>query len=439
MPHVRPLHAEDPRRIGQYRLAGRIVGMPATGPVYLARSVDGTEVTVTLLDGDWTADSAARDRFTAEASAARRVAPFCAARLLGAGFDAGQAYLVSEYVAGPSLRESVTDEGAWHDGDLEALAVGTATGLAAIHQAGLVHGEFGPDYVVLGPEGPRVVDFGITPPYGSATPAADMLAWARTMLYAAAGGAAGRGDLDLLPEPLRGAVAKCFSPGPSERPTARSVVTELLGDDTPDAGVLGEGMRRAARAALQPEPVPDAATDGQPRSRTSRGVTVWWAIGITVCVLAIAVAIHFAQNESAQPSAAGKPTATTQPTHAASSSRPGASPTPNATVPATLAGTWAGQVAQTNPPDAFNVQVTLNSGTTGGTIRYKGASFACSGNLSLESDILSTLTLNQAIVQGQKICADGVITISQGPAGNLLFSFKGKSGPAAKGTLTKSA
>ncbi len=221
---------------------------------------------------------------------------------------------------------------------------------------------------MLGPDGPRVVDFGITPPYGSATPAADMLAWARTMLYAAAGGAAGRGDLDLLPEPLREVAAKCFSPGPSERPTARSVVTELLGDDTPDAGVLGEGMRRAARAAVQPA----RACAGRRRqtdnaaAATTRGVTLWSAIGITVCVLGIAVAIQFAPRMRARSrSAAGQPTATARPTHAASSSRPGASPTPSATVPATLAGTWAGQVTQTNPPDAFNVQVTLNSGTSG--------------------------------------------------------------------------
>ncbi|HEY7015000.1 MAG TPA: hypothetical protein VH480_19720 [Streptosporangiaceae bacterium] len=439
MPHVRPLHAEDPRRVGQYRLAGRIVGMPASGPVYLARSVEGTDVTITLLDGDWTSDSAARDRFAAEASAARRVAPFCAARLLGAGFDAGQAYLVSEYVAGPSLREFVTEAGGWQDGDLEALAVGTATGLAAIHQAGLVHGEFGPAYVVLGPDGPRVIDFGITPPYGSATPAADMLAWARTMLYAAAGRPAGSGALDLLPEPLRDVVTRCFSPGPSERPTARSVVTDLLGNDTPEAGVLGEGMRRAARAGVPPEPVPDARPDRPPRRGRARGVTVWWAAGITVCVLAIAVAIHAAQNESGQPSAAGQPTASKQPAHSAASTRPSASPTPKPTIPATLGGTWAGQVTQTNPPDSFNVQVTLNSGTGGGAIRYQGASFSCSGNLSVASDILSTLTLDQTIVRGQKICADGVVTISQGSGGNLQFSFKGPSGPAAQGTLAKQA
>ena len=190
MPHVTPLHADDPRRVGRYRLTGRIAGMPADdpahlggapngfagmpadGPVYLGQSPEGGEVAVRLLEADWIGDGAERDRFAAEAKAACRVAPFCAAQFLGAGFDSGHAFLVSEYVAGPSLEEFVAEEGPWEGRDLLALAIGTATGLAAIHQAGLVHGDFGPEHVVLGPEGPRVVGFGITPPYGIATPAA---------------------------------------------------------------------------------------------------------------------------------------------------------------------------------------------------------------------------------------------------------------------------
>src|SRR5258708_12441094 len=138
---------------------------------------------MTRLGGDGTVGGGARDRFTAEANAACRVGRFCAARILGAGFDGGHAFLVREYVAGPSLLEFVTEEGPWEGEDLEALAVGTATGLAAIHQAGLVHGEFGPEHVVLGADGPRGIEFGITPPYGAATPTADLRAWAFTVLY----------------------------------------------------------------------------------------------------------------------------------------------------------------------------------------------------------------------------------------------------------------
>ena len=61
MPHVTPLHADDPRRVGRYRLTGRIAGMPVPGPVYLARTVDGSDVTITLVRGDWTGDHAERE------------------------------------------------------------------------------------------------------------------------------------------------------------------------------------------------------------------------------------------------------------------------------------------------------------------------------------------------------------------------------------------
>jgi len=443
MPHVTPLHADDARRVGRYRLTGRIEGMPAAGPVYLARTVDGSQVTITLVPGDAAADAAARDRFTAEASAARRVAPFCAARILGAGFDGDRAFLVSEYVAGPSLREFADTEGAWEGDGLTALAIGTATGLAAVHQAGLVHGEFGPEHVVLGADGPRVIEFGITPPYGAATPAADMRAWAFTMLYAAAGGPAGPADLELLPEPLRKLAAVCLSAGPADRPTARAIVVELLGEPDPQAGVLAEGLRRAAGAAVRPPP-PPAGSDAQPGPSHGDGAiprrptTIWWAVGIVVCIVAIVVAVRAAQNDSGQPSAAAKPGATSRPESTATDTpRPQASPSPAGTVPPGLAGTWSGQVRQNNPSDVFSVQVTLVPGTPGGTVRYSGASFSCSGALSLAARVGSTLKLNQGITRGRRDCADGVVTLSPGPPGAVQFSFRGKAGPAATGTLNK--
>jgi hypothetical protein len=440
MPHVIPLHADDPTRIGRYKLTGRIVGMPVAGPAYLARTVEGSDVTITLVGGHWTGDGAARDRFMAEANAARRVAPFCAARILGAGFDGDDAFLVSEYVAGPSLREFVAEEGPWEGDDLEALAVGMATGLAAVHQAGLVHGDFGPDHVVLGVDGPRVIEFGITPPYGAATPTADLRAWAFTVLYAAAGGPAVPADLEELPELLRTLVKECMSTAPGERPTARSVVTELLGDEEPPAGVFGEGSRRAARAAVRPAPppAPEPRPRPAPRPGPRRAVTVWWVAGIVACILAIAVAIRAAQNQSGAQTGATGPTTTGQPTAKASrTDRPQRSPTPPPTVPSSLAGTWSGQAKQLNPFDVFTVVVTLVPGTSGGTVHYSGTSFSCSGELNLVSSLASTLKLNQGIVQGQKQCEDGMVTLSEGPANTLQFTFQGKQGPAATGTLAK--
>ncbi|HMH93765.1 MAG TPA: hypothetical protein VK586_22130 [Streptosporangiaceae bacterium] len=280
MPKVTPLRAEDPDRIGRYRLDGRISGLPGAGPFYLVAGPDGTELAILLLRGAWTHDAAARDRFAAEAGSARRVPPFCAARIMDFGAGEDYAYLVSEYMPGRSLLEAVADSGRFRGLELDALAMGSATGLAAVHQAGLVHGSFGPEHVILGPDGPCIIEFGITPPYGQATPAADMLAWAQTMVFASMGRPpATLADLDVLPEVLRKVVADCLSGDPGFRPEARAVVLALLGEGAPEAGTLAEASRRAAqiteaaqRAAAEREAQQQArvAVRASPGGRTAR-------------------------------------------------------------------------------------------------------------------------------------------------------------------------
>ena len=269
MPNVMPLHADDPRRVGRYRLTGRMgsrTGVDgSTLRVFTAKMVDGDTVLVTLLGSDRVADAAARDRFTAEARVARRVAPFCVARILDAGVEGGGAYLVAEYVPGPTLTEAVGSAGPLPQPSLEAFAIGTATGLMAIHQTGLVHGELGPEHVVLGPDGPRVTHFGITPPYGAATPAADVRAWANTVMFAAVGRRpTGPQDLAALADDLREVLAACLVPDAGSRPVARAVLIQLLGQRDLSSGLLAEGSRRARAAASLPEPSPP--TGSQQRS-----------------------------------------------------------------------------------------------------------------------------------------------------------------------------
>jgi hypothetical protein len=268
MPHQAPLQSGDPRRVGRYRLAGRITGIPADGAIYLGTGPDSTEVMISMLRSDWATDGAARDRFAAEAAVAKRVPPFCAARILDAGLDGTQAYLVSEYVPGLSLLEVISADGVLDEAGLDAAAIGMATGLASVHHAGLVHGSFGPEYVIMTGAGPRVVEFGITPPYGNATPAADMLAWAQTVVFAAAGKPAVRiSDLEVLPARLRNLVADCLSPDPSQRPAARAAVQEMIGDAQPAAGVLAEGSRRAVPGAV---PLPRGQQPYLPAPPTTR-------------------------------------------------------------------------------------------------------------------------------------------------------------------------
>ena len=445
MPQVAPLRPDDPKRVGRYRVTGRLTGTAGSSLEFLGRAADGDRVTISLLAPERTPDAAARDRFTAEARAARRVAPFCAARILDAGLDGSQAYLVSEYIAGPLLTEFVTAVGPRSGPELEALATGLATGLAAIHQAGLVHGSFGPDYVALGPDGPRVVGFSITPPYGMATPSADMLAWAQTVLYAATGKPVpDQGDLAVLPEPLRGAVASCASADPSVRPAARQVVLWLLGEDNPAAGVLAEGSRRAAGAGVRTAAEPAEGTRplaGAAAGRPQRAKVIGWAAAAVVCVLAIVLAVHVLQSAGSGSGSKVKPASANQPAGAGSTpqqtSSPSASPTtaapqPPATLPAAVGGTWAGTVSQGSGNITTNVSLTAS--TPNGKITYSGSSFTCSGTLKLRSVTGPVLVLRQEIDAGP--CLSGRVTLTQ-TGGTLKFSFRGASSQATTGVLNK--
>ena len=259
----------------------------------------------------------------------------------------------------------MAEEGPWEGRDLLALAIGTATGLAAIHQAGLVHGDFGPEHVVLGPDGPRVVGFGITPPYGIATPAADLRAWVHTVLYAAAGGTADPEDpedLDLLPEPLRRLAVRCMSANPADQPSARSLVLQLLGDDHPPAGVLGEGSRRAARVSVRPAaPRPRTRTRPGPGSAGRWPPGGWpgwppasWRSPRSSSSCRTRAAARLARRS--RRCRTGRPTP-----HRAPSP-----PTPAVKVPAALAGTWSGQVSQDQPGRRFQVPVNLVPGANAG-------------------------------------------------------------------------
>lgn len=432
MPLVTPLRPDDLRRVGRYRLSGRIAdGLDASNSAgtFLSRLPDGTPVAVTLLARAAAPDPASRDRFTAEATVARRVAPFCAARILDAGFDGDLPFLVSEFIEGPSLAETVAAEGPLEGPVLAALAIGAATGLTSIHQAGLVHGDFGPDHVVLGAEGPRVVHFSTTPPYGLATPSRDLLGWAQTILFAA-----GRPDVASLPEPLRNTVAACLSADPASRPPARTLVTALLGHNDPAAGLLAEGTRRA-RAAGRGLVATDSDVPAE-TSTASRSRRVAWTVACLACVGVIAAAATLIATHRSGAGTTAAPVAVDHTTASAhtSSATPTATPA-SPTIPSDLAGTWTGTVRQTQPALAVTVRIRLPAGKSAGSISYP--QLGCSGSLMLVSVLAGTFTLDQGITKGQQSCESGVVLLS--PQGNsgLTFKFRRSGAPSPAGVLAR--
>ena len=155
-----PLRSADPRELGAYRLVSRL-GQGGQGVVYLGEAPDGRKVAVKVLNKEWAGDPKLRERFTKEVNAARRVAHFCTAAVLDAELEAEPPYVISEFVEGPSLQQAIEDSGPRSGEALHKLAVGTATALAAIHEAGVVHRDFKPANVLLAADHLRVVDFGV--------------------------------------------------------------------------------------------------------------------------------------------------------------------------------------------------------------------------------------------------------------------------------------
>ncbi len=258
------LRDTDPRQVSVYRLLGRL-GEGGQGVVFLAERPTGSPAAVKLLPP--TTDPQVRSRFLKEVAAAQRLARFCTAQVLDAGIFERRPFIVSEYVSGPSLVEVVEQFGPRGGGALERVAVATLTALAAVHAAGMVHRDFKPGNVLLGPDGPVVIDFGLaavpgmttvlsgevaigTPAFMApeqlagtrVTAAADMWSWAVTMVFAGTGELPFKGDsltatayailhaepqVGGLPEPLGSLVYRCLNKD-AGRPSARDVLAELV-------------------------------------------------------------------------------------------------------------------------------------------------------------------------------------------------------------------
>ncbi|GLU47905.1 serine/threonine-protein kinase [Nocardiopsis ansamitocini] len=282
---TQPLRTSDPTELGGYRIVGRL-GQGGMGTVYLAKDSADRNVAVKLIRPDLSDDEAFRRRFSREVRSARSVARFSTASVIDARLEGDPLFIVSEYVAGPTLAEAVKSEGPMAGGTLEGLAMGVAAALSAIHGAGVVHRDLKPANVLLSSVGPKVIDFGIaramdadgsvtrssqlmgTPAYlapelisgDSVAPPADIFSWGCLVAFAGTGRTPFDGptvpavlhqiismepDLTGLDPHLLGLVRQALDKTPANRPTAQQLLNILIGQESPSPAVIDETVVRS--------------------------------------------------------------------------------------------------------------------------------------------------------------------------------------------------
>ncbi|MFI9844512.1 protein kinase [Nonomuraea sp. NPDC051941] len=276
-------------KIGPYTLVERL-GRGGMGEVYLATTRRGESVALKVLH-DLAEDETSRVRLEREVRALRRVESPYVAKVLDADLSCARPYLVMEYIEGATLLDRVRQNGALDVSDLVDLAQGIAAALAIIHAAGVVHRDLKPGNIIMGSEGPVLIDFGIaqvldatrltmtgtflgTPGYTApeifadeqVDSPADVHAWAATVAFAATGrptfgrGTAeaqmyavlnGQADLKGVPVELLPLVRAALNREPGKRPTA---------------ALLADRLSRLARATSAAEPEPAAGSSEETKA-----------------------------------------------------------------------------------------------------------------------------------------------------------------------------
>ncbi len=266
-PDRETLRRWDPEMIGPYVVLGRL-GAGSMGQVYLGRSAAGRLVAVKTIKVELAEEAGFRTRFAQEVAAARKVSGVFTAAVVEADPDADVPWLATAYVPAPSLHRLILACGPMPVRTVSWLAAGCAEALESIHGAGLVHRDLKPSNVLVAPDGPRVIDFGVaraaermeltvsrgavgTPAYMApeqardphqGSVASDVYSLGATLLFAATGHPPYQGasvmdvlarlateppDTSGLPAELAGLVTACMERVPRARPTSSAILAQL--------------------------------------------------------------------------------------------------------------------------------------------------------------------------------------------------------------------
>ncbi|MFF4672667.1 serine/threonine-protein kinase [Streptomyces sp. NPDC001279] len=154
-----PLSPDDPAELGGFTLLGRI-GHGGMGQVYLGESAAGEAVAVKVIKPT-VVDSETRQRFAQEIEVLKTIWGPRVAAFVKADTESEQPWLATEYVEGPDLRRLLDTRGVLSPLAAASLGATLAEALAGAHSQGLLHRDLKPANILLGPNGPKIIDFGL--------------------------------------------------------------------------------------------------------------------------------------------------------------------------------------------------------------------------------------------------------------------------------------
>lgn len=298
-----PLSMHDPRQVGPWTIHSRL-GAGGMGVVFYASAPGYEGVALKVVRPGLLDSPATRDRFRREVAILRSVNDAHISEFLAADLESEPAWLAIEYVAGPTLRDEVAENGPLTEDEWWKLARGMAQALAVLDEHRITHRDLKPGNVILGENGPELIDFGIAHPEDATSltatglvtgspawlspeqatleptgPASDIFALGSLLAYAATGRPPfGEGasvavlmsiatrEPDLVGiDPTRAALLqRMLAKDPARRPTARQVLDRLRGSSTSGttlteipASPLPPVAASAARGSVQVTPDSD--------------------------------------------------------------------------------------------------------------------------------------------------------------------------------------
>ena len=263
-----PLKENDPQVVKGWQLKGRI-GSGGTGVVYLAQDSKNRIAAVKVLRSELSDNTMVRERLRREAEVLRRVEGGRTAVIYDVDVDCETPFIAMEYVRGLTLNEYVSQNKDVKGALAWTLIDALIEALKAIHAAGVIHRDLKPSNILIGEDGVKVVDFGISVLHDVAhstqtgaligtvawlapeqitgaeiTEASDVfnlgmvLAFALTGVHPFGDGRAdaimfriayGEPDLSKVPKQFEPLISACLVKNPSDRPTLQNLSMILNG------------------------------------------------------------------------------------------------------------------------------------------------------------------------------------------------------------------